>query len=292
MTAQEAEPCAQRTSEGVPAASTEGQGAPSAALPSMALALEPGCAAPVCEAGAPCTDGTQQPAQPVAAGKKRVKIFGMTFAATEKSCKFAVVGAGTALLLMNGIGLPFVLPRVSKKLSGASFVSMRMGTVGTLFDRVLPAWAASRAASPGGPAAGLAGLRLVDFGAGDGRIVRSAASRGMHATGLELNPWLVLWSMFRPGVPTAAAGGSADLRWANAWSSSLRDADVVTIYSRPGSGVLERVAAKCEAELPSSAVVVSHLWDVPGWERMLVQDVDDLKVYDFSRRGGVVAGVE
>ena len=38
---------------------------------------------------------------------------------------------------------------------------------------------------PGGP---LTGLRLVDFGSGDGRIVAWAAKKGMHATGYELNP--------------------------------------------------------------------------------------------------------
>ena len=35
---------------------------------------------------------------------------------------------------------------------------------------------------------GLQGLRLVDFGSGDGRIVAAAASKGMVATGYELNP--------------------------------------------------------------------------------------------------------
>jgi len=65
----------------------------------------------------------------------------------------------------------------------------------------------------------------------------------------------------------------------------LRKADVVTVYGRPGDRLMERIAAKCEAELPPGAVVVSHFFDIPGWERMLVQDVQGLKLYDMSLRG-------
>jgi len=38
------------------------------------------------------------------------------------------------------------------------------------------------------------GRSLVDVGSGDGRIVLEAARRGYKAHGVELNPWLVLYS--------------------------------------------------------------------------------------------------
>ena len=44
----------------------------------------------------------------------------------------------------------------------------------------------------------------------------------------------------------------------------LSKVDVVTIYGRPGDGLMEKAAAKCEAELPPKAVVISHFFDVPG----------------------------
>jgi len=220
----------------------------------------------------------------------------MQISASERGAKKALIGAGTALLIVNGIGLPFIVPKVMRRYLGAPFLPMKVHYVEVLFDRVLPSWAASRRAAIGAAAQGaasnraaslpLAGLRLVDFGSGDGRVVAAAASRGMQAVGYELNPYLVWWSRLRTrkALAAAPAPGSGALLWANAWTAPLRDVDVVTIYGRPGDGVMERAAAKCEAELPPHAAVISHHFDVPGWERLLVQDVEGLKLYDLSLR--------
>lgn len=240
-------------------------------------------------AAASCSsDQSVDPAQP----KKRLNIFGITtISASEQGAQKALVGAGTLLLVVNGIGLPFILPKITKKFLGAPFLPMKRHTVNVLFDRVLPSWAVSRrtashAAVGSAVTSSLSGLRLVDFGSGDGRIVAAAASQGMRAVGYELNPWLVFWSRIRSRstLSAAPAPGSGQLLWANAWDAPLKDVDVVTIYGRPRDGVMDRAAAKCEAELSSNAVVISHHFDVPGWERLLVQDVDGLKLYDFSLR--------
>lgn len=210
---------------------------------------------------------------------KSMNLFGMQFTASEKSARRALLGGGVFLLMLNGFGLPFMLPKLRTFL-GAPFVPMKRNVVEVLFDRVLPSWATARASS-------LHGLRLVDFGSGDGRLVRAAAARGMHAVGYEVNPYLVWWSRLRTHrmfLTDAAHKGSADIRWANAWNADLRQVDVVTLYGRPGDGLMERAAAKCEAELPAHAAVVSHFFDIPGWERFLVQDVQGLKLYDLSRR--------
>mmetsp|Transcript_132900 Transcript_132900/g.230935 ORF Transcript_132900/g.230935 Transcript_132900/m.230935 type:complete len:305 (+) Transcript_132900:86-1000(+) len=223
---------------------------------------------------------------------KRLEILGFKFAASERSAQRALVGASFLLFSVNGLMLPFLLPKLRAFL-GAPYLPMRRQYVETLFDRVLPAWAASKgvsAAPTGSGAAGggpLAGLRLVDFGSGDGRLVQAAASRGMQAVGYELNPYLVWWSRLRAWrgrLPITACAGSAEIRWANAWAADLRTADVVTVYGRPGDNLMARIAEKFEAELPPRAAVVSHVFHIPGWERLLVQDVDGLKLYDLSRR--------
>mmetsp|Transcript_113692 Transcript_113692/g.294440 ORF Transcript_113692/g.294440 Transcript_113692/m.294440 type:complete len:300 (-) Transcript_113692:85-984(-) len=217
--------------------------------------------------------------------KKRISVLGMQISATEQGAKKALIGAGALLIAVNGIGLPFILPKLTRRFLGAPYLPMKRTAVDVLFDRVLPTWAANSGRT-------VPGLRLVDFGSGDGRVVAAAASRGMKAVGYELNPYLVLWSWLRTRGTLAAAPapGSGELRWANAWTAELRNVDVVTIYGRPGDGLMERAAAKCEAELPPTAAVVSHHFDVPGWERLLVQDVEGLKLYDLSRRGFVAPG--
>merc|ERR1719291_489115 len=111
----------------------------------------------------------------------------------------------------------------------------------------------------------------------------------MQAIGYELNPYLVWWSRLLTRRRLIGAPGSGEIRWANAWSADLSQTDVVTVYGRPGDGLMEKAAAKCEAELPPHAVVVSHYFDIPGWERLLVQDVQGLKLYDLSRRSAVTA---
>lgn len=216
---------------------------------------------------------------------KQINFLGMQFSATERSARRALIGASAFLLVLNGLGLPFMLPKLRAFL-GAPYVPMKRQVVNVLFDRVLPAWATERGS------ASLCGLRLVDFGSGDGRIVATAALRGMQAVGYEVNPYLVWWSRFRSRRALAQAPGSAEFRWANAWSADLRHVDVVTLYGRPGDGLMERAAAKCEAELPPNAAVVSHFFHIPGWERLLVQDVNGLKLYDLSRRAPAAAVVK
>ncbi|CAK0844601.1 unnamed protein product [Prorocentrum cordatum] len=116
-----------------------------------------------------------------------------------------------------------------------------------------------------------------------GSELRGARQNGSEAVGYEINPYL--WGLSRLRSLRGAPGaGSAELRWANAWTADLREVDVVTFYGRPGDGLMEKAAAKCEAELPAHAAVVSHHFPMPGWERLLVQDVGGIKLYDLSRR--------
>lgn len=216
------------------------------------------------------------PVQVPSPATKKVNILGFQLAASEQSAKKAFVGASVFLVVFNGFAMPFVLPKLRAFL-GAPFVPMKRRYVDVLFDRVLPTWASARHAGQVQSESPLKGLRLVDFGSGDGRLVRAAANRGMLAIGYELNPYLALWSRLRL---SSCAG--AEIRWANAWTADLRTADIVTVYGRPGDGLMSRIAAKCELELPPHAVVVSHFFDIPGWERLLVQDVEGLKLYDLS----------
>jgi len=213
------------------------------------------------------------------------------------------VGAGSFLLALNILGLPFMLPKLQRFI-GAPFVPMKRHYVESLFGHMLPVWAAAArrkgalgasasASSADVSATPLRGLRLVDFGSGDGRIVLAASMHGMQAVGYELNPYLVWVSKLRALRSSfAAPTGSAEFRLANAWTADLRNADIVAVYGRTGDDIMLQIAKKCEAELPQHAVVVSHLFDIPGWERLLMQDMNGLKLYDLSRLRRDVVGVE
>jgi len=261
--------------------STSGAGSSSSAPPaqaSEAAAPSAGAGSSAAAAAASQDANPEVAPAPEAPRKKQLKLFGFQTSVSEQGARKALLGASGFLLVLNGLGLPFVLPKLRAFL-GAPYVPMKRQVVDELFERVLPAWAGRSGRS-------LKGLRLMDFGSGDGRIVAAAATRGMHAVGYEVNPYLVWWSRLRNRAALTQAPGSAQIRWANAWSADLRRTDVVTMYGRPGDGLMAKAAAKCEAELPPNAAVVSHFFDIPGWERLLVQDVNGLKVYDLSLRAG------
>ena len=148
----------------------------------------------------------------------------------------------------------------------------------------------------------LRGLRLVDMGSGDGRVVLAGAAHGMTAVGWELNPVLVaasrvaaLQAIARRAVVSAASTdgdgnkdlGSARFRTTNFWdaSASLVDADVVTIYGLPE--LIERLQQKLLAELKPGAIVVSHRFAVTDWRPLIEAssplgdpDAHPLYVYD------------
>ena len=72
------------------------------------------------------------------------------------------------------------------------------------------------------------GSRLVDIGSGDGRIVHMAAQIGYIAHGIELNPWLVLYSKvksLRLGLRSSATFSRQDL-----WKSNFGRYDNIVIF--------------------------------------------------------------
>ena len=82
------------------------------------------------------------------------------------------------------------------------------------------------------------GSKLVDIGSGDGRIVHLAAREGYKSHGIELNPWLILYSKYksiRLGLRSSATFSRQDL-----WKSNLGCYDNIVIF-----GVEQMVCFVC-----------------------------------------------
>jgi len=104
------------------------------------------------------------------------------------------------------------------------------------------------------------GDRLIDLGAGDGRIVIAAARWfGAKALGVELHP--DRYAIIRNSVPSLKPNLEA-LRQ-NFFKADLSNADVVTMYLLPS--VNEALRRKLERELHSGARVVTHDFSIPDW---------------------------
>jgi len=122
--------------------------------------------------------------------------------------------------------------------------------------------------------------RMVDLGSGDGRVVVQAALQGYHATGVEINPYLVFLSRRK-----AAAAGAHNARfvWGNIWTYDLSATDVVYFFGRPGGGVMSRFRSRVESPGSRVAYAVSSHFDVPGWERALLQNSNGIRLYDVRK---------
>lgn len=126
----------------------------------------------------------------------------------------------------------------------------------------------------------LSGLRrgqtAFDLGSGDGKLVLLAAQRGANAVGLEINPYLVLYSTLR--YMKHRSSGTARSKWGNFWRHDLSKADVVFVYLLPWR--MEKLAAKLKQELKPGSVVVTNSFIFPGWK--LFRQDPKLHVYAYK----------
>lgn len=104
------------------------------------------------------------------------------------------------------------------------------------------------------------GERVIDLGAGDGRIVISAATEfGANALGIELHPGR--YAIIRNSA--AALKPNLQAVRQNFFNTDLSTADIVTMYLLPS--VNEALRKKLERELHSGARVVTHDFSIPDW---------------------------
>jgi protein-L-isoaspartate O-methyltransferase len=104
---------------------------------------------------------------------------------------------------------------------------------------------------------------VYDLGSGDGRIVILAAQKfGAHAVGVELNSELYEKSSER--IRKLGLQDRAQIIHENMFEVNVRHATVVTLYLL--TAVNERLRPMLERQLRSGARVVSHDFQVPGWQ--------------------------
>lgn len=105
------------------------------------------------------------------------------------------------------------------------------------------------------------GDRMVDLGAGDGRVVIAFAKAGATARGYEINPILVL--LARHKIGSADVGDRAKVYWGDFWNKDLSDFDIVNVF---GVGhIMEPLAKKLKKELRPGTRVASNIFPIPAW---------------------------
>ncbi len=120
------------------------------------------------------------------------------------------------------------------------------------------------------------GQAVIDVGSGDGRLLFEAADQGATATGIEINPDLVLLTRLR--AMQGPYRGKVRVLWKNLWKADVRHADVVFVYLIPWR--MEKLAEKLEDELKPGALVISNSFIFPGWK--VVRQDPQHHVYAFQ----------
>ena len=104
---------------------------------------------------------------------------------------------------------------------------------------------------------------VYDLGSGDGRIVITAAQKyGAHAVGVEINPDLYRLSSSR--IKELGLDDRAHIICEDMFDVSVHRATVVTLYLL--SSFNAKLRPKLERELRSGTRIVSHDFQVPGWD--------------------------
>ena len=117
---------------------------------------------------------------------------------------------------------------------------------------------------------------VYDLGSGDGRIVILAAQKfGARAVGVELNSDLYEESSKR--ILKLGLQGRAQILHENMFEVNVRHATVVTLYLL--TAVNERLRPMLASQLRSGARIVSHDFQVPGWQ--------PAQTVDFISKNGV-----
>jgi len=106
------------------------------------------------------------------------------------------------------------------------------------------------------------GEMLLDLGAGDGRVIFTAAKEyGAKAIGVEIDP--IRLQYCRTRATQLGLEGKAECVWGNFFEMDMSNADVVSFYLSQAAA--DKLAPKLKAELKPGARVVSNLRYLPGW---------------------------
>ena len=121
------------------------------------------------------------------------------------------------------------------------------------------------------------GMKVVDLGSGDGRVVIAMAQAGAIAHGFEINPGLVWYSRYK--IRRLRLTDKAQIETSDFWKRDLGDYDVITIFGI--NHVMNRLSEKLATELKPSAIVVSNAFHLPKLE--LQSQIGSLLIYKKPR---------
>lgn len=112
--------------------------------------------------------------------------------------------------------------------------------------------------------------RFVDLGSGDGRVVISATRFGAKAVGVEINPFLVVWSRLWAFILRK----DAKFKVGSYWKEDLSQYDFLFVYLYPE--VVKKLEEKIFTTMPIGSIVVSNTFE---FKRQPIDRIGKVAVY-------------
>ncbi len=105
------------------------------------------------------------------------------------------------------------------------------------------------------------GMKVYDLGSGDGTLLFRAADLGAIAVGLEINPFLVLWTWIKKTLSQRSKTGfnpvnRITVRWQNFWRTDIHDADVVFVYLLPWR--MDTLETRLKTQCKPGTIIISN----------------------------------
>jgi SAM-dependent methyltransferase len=126
------------------------------------------------------------------------------------------------------------------------------------------------------------GQKVIDLGAGDGRIVvRAARKYKAFAEGVEIDPVRCLTA--KAWIRLLGLGAKAQVRLGDLRRYDVAGADVVTLCLLQGTN--QKLKNRLEQSLKPGARVVSHLSSISGWTPTALDERYGIFVYEIGRTG-------
>lgn len=108
------------------------------------------------------------------------------------------------------------------------------------------------------------GKTFFDLGSGDGRVVRTAVEKyGVNGIGIEINPWLILWSKLK------TENGNPNFLRKNFWRMNLGKADYIYFYLGPMAA--KKLAKKLTKECKPGTLVISKAFEMNELKKYLIK---------------------
>ena len=174
-------------------------------------------------------------------------------------------GLGGTLFLFPHLAILLSLPPVLRR-RGAPYLPTFINKQNVMFDQIRKHVSQSQSLHNMQQQTQQASsqLRFVDLGSGDGRVVFRAAREGIFvkSVGYEINPALHIIASVRRFV-TPRYWFNTNFYMTDLWKTNLHQYDVVAVYGF--SPIMERLGHKLEQELRPGSIVVSNVFEIPGW---------------------------